>query len=93
MATIRENAPRTVRTFERAVSLRDFPDLITVSGEVAKALATWVWDGFAPAVHLTVAGRDGGTFSDLTSLGAALANARDPNHRLLIDNYVKVPIR
>lgn len=92
MDTIRLNAPRTVRTFDRAVSLQDFQDLITESGEVAKALATWVWDGFAPAVHLTVAGADGGTFSDLTSLGATLANARDPNLRLIIDNYIKVPI-
>jgi hypothetical protein len=91
--TIRRHAPRTVRTFDRAVSLQDFQDLITESGEVAKALATWVWDGFAPAVHLTVAGVGGGTFSDLTSLGATLANARDPNHRLLIDNFTKVPIR
>jgi predicted phage baseplate assembly protein len=90
--TIRRNAPRTVRTFDRAVSLQDFQDLVTESGEVAKALATWVWDGYAPAVHLTVAGVDGGTFSDLTSLGATLANARDPNHRLLIDNYTKVPV-
>src|SRR5205823_5092700 len=85
--------PRTVHTFDRAVSLQDFQDLVTESGEVAKALATWMWDGFAPAVHLTVAGVDGGTFSDLTSLGATLANARDPNHRLLIDNFTKVPIR
>ena len=93
LETIRQNAPRTVRTFDRAVSLQDFQDLITASGEVAKALATWVWDGYAPAVHLTVAGQDGGTFSDLSSLGATLANARDPNIRLLIDNYATVPIR
>jgi uncharacterized phage protein gp47/JayE len=91
--TIRRNAPRTVRTFNRAVSLQDFQDLVTESGEVAKALATWVWDGFAPAVHLTVAGAGGGTFSDPASLAATLANARDPNHRLLIDNFIRVPIR
>jgi uncharacterized phage protein gp47/JayE len=92
MDTIRRNAPRTVRTFGRAVALADFEDLITASGEVAKALAAWVWDGFAPAVHLTVAGQNGGTFADLTSLGATLANARDPNHRLRLDNYSQVPI-
>ena len=93
LQTIRQNAPRTVRTFDRAVSLQDMQDLITASGEVAKALATWVWDGFAPAIHLTVAGQDGGTFADPASLGAMLSKARDPNHRLLIDNYAKVPIR
>ncbi len=91
-ATIRNNAPRSVRTFDRAVSLLDFQDLITASGEVAKALAAWVWDGFAPAVHLTVAGQQGTSFADLTSLGAILANARDPNHRLLLDNFTQVPI-
>jgi uncharacterized phage protein gp47/JayE len=92
MDTIRQNAPRSVRTFDRAVSLLDFQDLITVSGEVAKALATWVWDGYARAVFLTVAGQEGGTFSDLTSLGATLANACDPNIRLLLGNYSRVPI-
>jgi uncharacterized phage protein gp47/JayE len=95
MATARENAPRTVRTFGRVVSLRDFEDLVTASGEVAKAQADWVWDGFAPAVHLTVAGQEGGTFSaaGLARLGAALNAARDANHRLLMDNFVRVPIR
>jgi uncharacterized phage protein gp47/JayE len=92
MGEIRGNAPRTVRTFDRIVSLLDFQDLITASGEVAKALATWIWDGYGPAVHLTVAGQNGGTFSDLTNLGATLSNARDPNHRLLLDNYSKVPV-
>ena len=91
-ATIRNNAPRSVRTFDRAVSLLDFQDLITASGEVAKALAAWVWDGFAPAVHLTVAGQQGTIFADLTSLGATLANARDPNHRLLLENFAQIPI-
>lgn len=91
-AAIRNNAPRSVRSFDRAVSLLDFQDLITASGEVAKALAAWVWDGFAPAVHLTVAGQQGTSFADLTSLGATLANARDPNHRLLLDNFASVPI-
>lgn len=91
----RQNAPRTVRTFGRAVSLRDFEDLIKESGEVAKARATWVWDGYARAIHLTLAGQDGGTFDDtsLRRLGAALQKARDPNHRLRLANYVPVAIR
>jgi hypothetical protein len=94
MASARENAPRTVRTFGRAVALRDFEDLVTGSGEVAKAAAEWTWDGFAPAVHMTVAGQQGGTFRDdgLARLGLALNAARDSNHRLLLDNFVRVPI-
>ena len=42
-----------MRTFGRAVSLRDFEDLVTASGEVAKAQATWTWDGLGRAIHLT----------------------------------------
>lgn len=88
----RENAPRTVRTFGRAVSLRDFEDIVTESGEVAKAHATWVWDGLDRAVHLTIAGQDGGTFSAdaRRDMGLALDRARDPNHRMSIDNYTRV---
>jgi len=89
---IRGNAPRTVRTFGRAVSLEDFADLITESGEVAKAEAVWIWDGYAPAIFLTVAGQAGGTFSDSASLATALDTERDTNHRLLVGNYQSVPI-
>lgn len=91
----RHNAPQTVRTFGRAVSLRDFADLVTASGEVAKAQATWVWDGLARAIHLTVAAQAGATFSDsaLRLLGDGLTAARDPNHRLILANYSGVPVR
>jgi predicted phage baseplate assembly protein len=94
IALARRNAPRTVRTFNRAVSLRDLEDLVTASGEVAKAQATMVWDGLTRAVHLTVAGQQGGVFTDegLRRLGAALAAGRDPNHRVRLDNYAPVPI-
>jgi hypothetical protein len=88
----RENAPTTVRTFGRAVSLRDFEDLVRTSGEVAKALATWVWNQEARAVHLTIAAQEGQLFTpaDLTRVHASLTSQRDPNHALFIDNYVQV---
>jgi uncharacterized phage protein gp47/JayE len=90
----RRNAPNTVRTFQRAVSLRDFEDLITASGEVAKARATWVWNGLARVVHLTVAGQKGGRFSPeaLARLHDSLADKRDPHHALFLDNFQQVPI-
>lgn len=90
----RDNAPETVRTFGRAVSLTDFEDLVTASGEVAKAQATWVWDGFDRAIHLTVAAQEGGLFSteSLRRLADALTAARDPNHRLRLANFIRVPI-
>jgi len=92
LAMARESAPRTVRTFGRAVSLRDFEDLVTASGEIAKAYATFVWDGLDRAIHLTVAGQGGAVLSDQArrDLGEILKTARDPNHRLLIANHVKV---
>lgn len=90
----RENAPTTVRTFGRAVSMRDFEDLVRASGEVAKALATWVWNREARAVHLTIAAQEGQLFTpaDLTRLHASLTSQRDPNHVLFLDNYVQVPV-
>ena len=90
----RENAPTTVRTFGRAVSLLDFADLVRASGEVAKAQAIWVWDGLDRAIHLTVAGQRGGLFldEDLRRIGAALARARDANYRLRLANFVPLPI-
>ena len=91
--TIRQNAPRTVRTFGRAVSLQDFEDLITASGEVAKAEAIWIWDGLSPAIYLTIAGQAGGTFADPWSTTANLNASRDPNRRLLVGNFQMVPIK
>jgi hypothetical protein len=90
----RDNAPRTVRTFGRAVSLLDFEDTVTASGEVAKALATFVWDGLDRAIHLTIAGQEGAAFSPTArrTLGTTLNGVRDPNHRLRIANYARVPI-
>ncbi len=90
----RENAPTTVRTFGRAVSLLDFEDLAMATGEVAKAKSTWVWKGESRAVHLTVAGQAAATFSPdtLSRIHAALDAQRDPNHTLLLDNFVRVPL-
>lgn len=90
----RSNAPATVRTFNRAVSLRDFEDLIKESGEVAKAKATWVWVAGRRTAHLTVAGQQGSTFSPsaLSRLHAGLTAQRDPNRLLRLDNYVPVAI-
>jgi hypothetical protein len=85
----RENAPTTVRTFGRAVSLTDVADLIRASGEVAKAQSVELWDGLDHAIHVTVAGQAAGVFTDadLRRLGAALQAARDPGSRVLLDNF------
>ena len=94
LADARTNAPSTVRTFGRAVSLLDFQDVALATGAVAKASATWVWNGFQKAIFLTVAAQQGGKLSaeSIHQLWQTLLGERDPNHSLLIDNYVRVPI-
>jgi predicted phage baseplate assembly protein len=94
MDKARQAAPGTVRTFGRAVSLRDFEDTALMAGEVAKASATWVWGGERRAIHLTIAAQGGVTFSaaGLKRIAATLLSERDPNHKLLIDNYAAVAV-
>jgi uncharacterized phage protein gp47/JayE len=90
----RQNAPTTVRTFGRAVSLEDFEDLVRSSGEVAKARASWVWTGETRVIHLTIGAQQGQIFadSDLNRIHASLNSARDPNQPLLLGNFVQVPV-
>jgi predicted phage baseplate assembly protein len=95
MVDARENAPRTVRTFGRIVSIRDFVDQVRATGEVAKADARWIWDGLDQAIFLTIAAQAGellGT-TDLRRLAGSLAAVRDTNQRLRIANFSRVPVR
>lgn len=91
-AGARENAPNTVRTFDRAVSLRDFADLAREYAGVAKALATWVWDGEERVVHVTIGGEDAAPLdAALVDLRAYLDLRRDPNRALRVAEYRSVP--
>jgi predicted phage baseplate assembly protein len=79
---IRHNAPLPIQTLDRIVSLRDHEDFARAFSGIAKALATWTWNGYRRGVFLTVAG-DGGTTiveGGLThaNLMAAIAAAGDP---------------
>jgi baseplate J-like protein len=90
----RQAAPATVKTFGRIVSLLDFELLALESGEIAKARATWVWDGLEKGAHLTVAGQQGGTFSPevLKRLHSGLTRQRDPNHPLVLASFSRIPV-
>jgi hypothetical protein len=55
----RANAPVTVLTLERLVSLQDYEDFARAYPGIAKALATWTWDGRSRGVLLTLAGPKG----------------------------------
>ncbi len=89
-AQVKENAPGTVRTFGRIVSLQDFEDAAREYIGVAKARASFVWDGEGRLVRLILAG-DGGAQVDITSgLQADLDTRRDPHQSLEIKNYDRV---
>jgi len=78
----RENAPLTVLTLDRAVSIKDYADFARAFAGIAKAHALWIPAGPARGVFLTVAGIDGAgvdmksdTYLDLLS---ALRKYGDP---------------
>lgn len=76
----RENAPLTVRTLGRVVSLEDYQDFARGFAGVGKARADAIWDGESERVHLTVAAADGTPVAEplLGNLRAAIEGARDP---------------
>lgn len=56
---IRSNAPRTVLTLGRAVSITDYQNYASTFAGIAKAYAIWIPNGPGRGVFITVAGVDG----------------------------------
>jgi uncharacterized phage protein gp47/JayE len=87
----RTNAPLTVLTLDRTVSLQDYEDFSRAFAGVAKALATWTWDGQTKRVSITVAGPNGaeikGDSDTYINLLAALQEAGDPFVSLRVKSY------
>jgi len=82
----RQNAPLTVLTLDRIVSLRDFEDFAAAFAGVGKAQAVWLWDGEGRLVHLTVSGVEGAAIDPGSTLYRNLAQAIDavrPAHQPL----------
>ena len=77
----RRNAPLTVRTLDRIVSLADFEDFARSFGGIAKARADWVWEGARRLVHVTIAGPEGAPPSPtvVENLLGAMERARVPH--------------
>jgi hypothetical protein len=90
----RKNAPLTVLTLDRAVSLQDYEDFSRTFAGVAKAQAVWVWDGRKRVVFITVAGPDGADLDEqgtvVTQLKDALKTYGDPYVAFVIKNFRKV---
>ena len=79
-ANAQQNAPLTVLTLERVVSLEDYENFSRSYAGIAKALATWTWDGRTRGVFLTVAAPLGAPVSNLliADLITAIHAAGDP---------------
>src|SRR5262249_23549024 len=88
------NAPNTVRTFGRVGSRSDFKGIAREFPGIARALASWDWDGEEQAIRMTVAGDGGVVVSDSlkADLTADLDKRRDPNRKLTIQKHRNVPI-
>lgn len=98
----RQNAPYTVLTLDRIVSLQDFEDYARAFAGIGKAQATWLWNGEQRIVHLTVAAASSTDGLDFTvsrtsalfeNLARGIDQARDTNQQARIDTYLPLFFR
>jgi uncharacterized phage protein gp47/JayE len=87
----RSNAPVTVLSLDRIVSLSDYEDFSRAFAGIGKAQAVSLWNGETPVVHLTVgtaAGEPVPEASDLMNkLRAAIQTTRDPSVPVIVQGY------
>jgi len=75
LSDARANAPLTVRTLERIVSLRDYADFARAFAGVGKADAGALWDGRRRVVAITVASASGKPVDETSKLYSSLVAA------------------
>jgi hypothetical protein len=87
----RGNAPLKVLTLERVVSLTDYENFARAFGGIAKALASWTWDGRSRGVLVTVAGPGGAAVmpgsATYDNLLAAMRAGGDPFVELRVKTF------
>ncbi len=89
----RANAPSTVQTFGRIVSVRDFEDAARELAVVAKASAYVDWDGEEQAVFVVVAGAGGSSLANsVKDIAASLDALRDTNRKMNVMPHVSLPV-
>ena len=91
MDNARTNAPLTVRTLDRIVSLQDYEDFARTFSGIGKAQAVALWSGEHHLVHLTIAGADGKPVDPASDLYENLVDAmdavRDPAQMVRVDQF------
>jgi len=87
----RDNAPLTVLTLDRIVSLQDFEDYARAYPGIGKAQAAWLWDGENQVIHLTIAGAGGSVVPPSSllyrNLQLSIDSARDPGPAVRVGSY------
>ena len=88
----RINAPRTVLTMNRIVSLQDFEDFVQTFAGIGKGQVVALWRGERKIVHITIAAESGDGVLEGSSLHQNLTSAiilhSDSEREVLIDSYV-----
>jgi predicted phage baseplate assembly protein len=87
----RHNAPLTLLTLGRVVSLKDYEDFARAFPGIEKSLATWTWKNQRRYIFLTVAGVNGATVSKSDALHKnllkAIADAGDSRVPVVLESY------
>ncbi len=87
----RQNAPFTVLTFDRVVSMSDYGDFARRFAGIGKAGAAWLWNGRVRLVHVTVAGEGGAGIEEesdlLARLGVSIKTFGLPHQHFLLQPY------
>lgn len=94
LSDARANAPLTVLTLERIVSLKDYEDFTRSFTGIGKAQAVALWNGESRLVHITIASASGKVVDPKSSLYTSLLQAidkfRDPAQQVRLDSYKPV---
>lgn len=95
LADARDNAPLTVLTLDRIVSLLDYEDFARAYAGIGKAAVTPLWTDEKQTVHLTVALSDGGVppvpSTTVDNLKLAIDGARHGLLPVVVQGYVDRP--
>jgi len=91
LAKARQNAPATVLTLDRVVSLRDYEDFARSFAGIGKARAAARWNGEQRIVQLIVAAADGTPVDPssalFTNLRDGIDAARHAGHQVAIESF------
>lgn len=79
----RQNAPRTVLTMDRIVSMSDFEDFARMFSGIGQAQAALLWTGETRLVHITLADSDGDPVEPGSTLYTSLIKALDQRRNRL----------